>query len=206
MLRLLAGVDHLPGLRVAARRIDLPLLRGRVDQHDARGGAGAAHRLPRKADRRRTAGELAAEQRVHEEFFVGRRVIERDRVERHFELFGDQHRDRRIDALAHLDLRNHQRDLARRVDLDERVRREHAALRRFDGVAADHRFAGLLILARGRHAEAEQQAAAGRRAHRHAEFQKGAARDTGCAAFRRLRAVLCIEQSLGHVRLPSRLA
>ena len=199
-------MNHLPGFCMTACRIDLPLLRGSADQYGACGRAGTAHRLPGIADRRRTAGELAAEQRVHEELFIRRRVIERDRVERHFELFGDQHRDRRIDALPHLDLRNHQRDFARRVDLDKRVRREHTVLRRLVPIAADHRFAGLLVLADGRHAEAQQQAAAGRGADRHAELQKCAPRESPCAALRRLRAFLCIEQSLGHVRPPSRLA
>ncbi|MGF6918952.1 hypothetical protein OKW28_003125 [Paraburkholderia sp. 40] len=202
-------VDHLTGLRMTTRRIDLPLLRGRVDQHHARSRARAAHRLPREADRRRAAGQLAAEQRVHEELFVGRRVIERDRAERHFEFLGDQHRNRRIDALAHLDLRYHERYLAGVVDLDERVRREHAALRRLVRIAADHALARLLILARGRHAEAEQQTAAGRGADRHAEFEEAAPRDAACmprVGVSRLRAVLCIEQPLGHVRPPSRRA
>ncbi len=199
-------MNHLPGFCMTAGRIDLPLLRGRADQYGACGRAGTAHRLPGIADRRRTAGELAAEQRVHEEFFVRRRVIERDRVERHFELFGDQHRDRRIHALPHLDLRHHQRDFARRVDLDEGVRLEHAVLRRLIPIAADHGFAGLLVLTGGRHAETQQQAAAGRGTDRDAELQERAACDTALSTLRRLRAVLCVEQSLGHVRLPSRLA
>jgi hypothetical protein len=133
-------------------------------------------------------------------------VVERDRVERHFEFFCNQHRNRRVHALAHLDLWNHQRDLACRVDLDERVRCEHAVLRRFVCVAADHRLAALLILTDGRQTEAEQQTAARRRADAHAELEERAARHAARFigfGLRALRAFVCIEQSLGHVRLPS---
>ena len=42
------------------------------------------------------------------------------------EFFREDHRDRSVDALAHLDLRHHQRDLAGFVDADEGVGREPA--------------------------------------------------------------------------------
>jgi hypothetical protein len=67
-------------------------------------------------------------------------MIDHDAIERHFEFFGDQHRDRRVHAMSHFDLWNHHRDLVAPVDLDESVRREHAILRRFVYVATDHRF------------------------------------------------------------------
>ena len=42
------------------------------------------------------------------------------------EFFGQDHRDRGVDALPHLDLRHHQRRLAGVVDADEGVGRELA--------------------------------------------------------------------------------
>ncbi len=42
------------------------------------------------------------------------------------ELFGENHRHRGIDALAHLDLRHDQRGLAGMIDADEGVRRKLA--------------------------------------------------------------------------------
>ena len=42
------------------------------------------------------------------------------------ELFGENHRDRGIDALPHLDLRHDQRGLAGMINADESIRRELA--------------------------------------------------------------------------------
>jgi hypothetical protein len=109
-------------------------------------------------------------------------MVDHDTLDRHFEFFRDQHRYRRVDALPHLDLGNHERHLARAVDLHERVRREHAVLRRFDTVAAHHRSRALSarralpFAGRGK-AEAEHQPAARRRAHCEAELEERAPGD-----------------------------
>ena len=67
------------------------------------------------------------------------------------ELFGDQHRDGGVVALAHLDIGHGQDDLPVAIDADEGVGREVAGVGRF----------GLVV--RERQAQAQQQAAAGRR-------------------------------------------
>ena len=51
-------------------------------------------------------------------------MLDRDLVDVDLELFGDQHRDRRIGPLPHLDDRHHERDFARAIDAQEGVRRE----------------------------------------------------------------------------------
>ncbi len=159
------GMHDFAALRMTRCRIDLPLLRRRGNKQHACGCTGLSHGLPCITDRCRSTGQLAAEQRVHEELFVRWRVIDHDAVQRHFQFFRDQHRDGRIDSLAHFDLGNYQRHLARRIDLYKCVRLEHAVLRRFVGVAADHRLTlGRFALARGRHAETKHQAAACRSA------------------------------------------
>src|ERR1700760_4555778 len=99
-------------------------------------------------------------------------MIDRDAVERHVEFFGDQHGQRGINALTHFDLRHDQHDLAALVDLHESIRREYAVLRRLDAIAAYHRLAFVLILARGRQAEADQQSAACGDTRRHTELYK----------------------------------
>ena len=58
------------------------------------------------------------------ELFVGRGVLQPHLVEVHLQLFGDQHRDRRIGALAHFDIGHGQDDLAVTSDADEGVGRE----------------------------------------------------------------------------------
>ena len=213
-------MDHLPGLCMTGSRIDLPLLRRGTNQQHTSGGACLAHRIPCVTDRSRAAGQLTAEQRIHEELLVGRRVVERDAVERDFELFRDQHRDRRVDALAHLDLGDHQRHLAGVVDLDKGVRREHPSRCGFARIPADYRFARWILalrLAHGRQAEAEQQAAACGNTHRDTEFQKSTAGKmraviTLSGALAALRGsssaagVLRIKQTLRHVRPPLPLA
>ncbi len=47
------------------------------------------------------------------------------------ELFGNQHRDRRVGALPHLDIRHHKGDPPVAIDADESVRRKLVALARF---------------------------------------------------------------------------
>ena len=53
-------VKHLAALRAAGRRIDIPALCRRSDQHGSRGRAGLAQGLPRRAYRGRAAGRLHA--------------------------------------------------------------------------------------------------------------------------------------------------
>ena len=48
----------------------------------------------------------------------------RDFVDVDFELFGDQHRNRGVSPLSHLDEGHHERDLAGAVDAQKSVRRE----------------------------------------------------------------------------------
>ena len=104
-------VKHFAALRAAGRRIDVPALGRRRHQHGSRGRAGLAQRLPRAADRVRVAGCLHAEQRVGVELFVGRRMLQPHLLQVHLQLFGDQHRDRGVGALAHLDIGHGQDDL-----------------------------------------------------------------------------------------------
>ena len=144
-------VEHLAALRAARRRIDIPALgRGR-HQHGPRGRAGLAQRLPRAADRIRVAGRLHAQQRIGVELFVGRRMLQPHLLEIHLQLFGDQHRDRGVGALAHLDIGHGQDDLPVALDADEGVGREGLGVGRF-GFAR-----------RERQAQAQHQAAAGGR-------------------------------------------
>ena len=60
------------------------------------------------------------------EFVVRRRVLQRYLRKVGVEFLGENHRDRGVDALAHLDLRHHQRGPAFGVDADEGVGRELA--------------------------------------------------------------------------------
>src|SRR5689334_9353065 len=49
-------------------------------------------------------------------------MLELDLVQAHLELFGDQHRDRGVGTLPHLDIRHRENDLAIAADADEGVR------------------------------------------------------------------------------------
>lgn len=188
-------------LRMTRRWIALPLLRRCRHEHHARGRAGLAHRLPCIAHGSRAARQLTTQERVREERFIGRRMIDRDVVERHVQFFGDQHGQRGIDALPHFDFRHDEHDLAALVDLHEGIRREHAFLRRLDAISANHGLALALILTRGGQAEADQQAAARSDARRHAELEESTARKP-CAR----RVTPRFDQSLRHVTPPSRPA
>jgi isoquinoline 1-oxidoreductase subunit alpha len=63
---------------------------------------------------------------------IGRSMLQPDLFQVHLQLFGDQHRDRGIAALAHLDIGHDQDDLPITSDADEGIKRE--AIGRF-GVA-----------------------------------------------------------------------
>src|SRR5260370_510190 len=76
-------------------------------------------RLPSRADGARAAGRLyAPEQRIAVTLFIRRGMFKRDLAEFDFELFRDQHRDRGVGALPHLDIGHRQRDLPARRDPD----------------------------------------------------------------------------------------
>ena len=79
-----------------------------------RPGAAAA-RTPRIAFELPVA--CIAEQRIGVELLVRRRVLELHLVEVHLQLLGDQHRDRGVGALAHLDVGHGQDDLRRRASM-----------------------------------------------------------------------------------------
>jgi hypothetical protein len=76
-------------------------------------------------------------------------VLEPYLVQLHLQLFGDQHRDRCVCALAHLDIGHGQDDLPVAIHADEGVGREWISFGR-------HCFA-----ARERQSQAQQKAAAG---------------------------------------------
>ncbi len=146
------GVKHFAALRAAGRRIDVPAARRRRHQHGSRDRTGLAQGPPRPPYRVRVAGGLHAQQRVGVELFVGRRMFEAHLLQVHFQLFGDQHRDRRIGALAHLHIRHDQDDLPVAADADEGVGREAIGAGRFGFAVGE------------RQAQAQHQAAASGRA------------------------------------------
>jgi hypothetical protein len=130
-------MKHFTALRAAGRRIDVPALCRRRHEHRSRGRAGLAQGLPRCAYRVRVAGCLyAAQQGIAVELFVGRSMLQPDLFEVHLQLFGDQHRDGGVGALAHLDIGHGQDDLPVAFDADEGVGRE--AVGRF-GIAGGER-------------------------------------------------------------------
>ena len=104
------------------------------------------------------ARHLSADERIGIELVVRRRVLDRDLVDIDLELFGDQHRDRGIGSLSHLDDRHHERDFAGAIDAQKRVRRE----RRIARETVAH-------LAACGQAEAQQQTAADRGGRREPE-------------------------------------
>ena len=114
--------EHDAGSRAARFRIDRPA-RGRgADQHRFRGRAGLAH------DRRHLFDALTAAGRHRVAAgWVPARFSRRERVahaiERHFEFFGNEHRQRRRDALTHLSLIDHDRDDAVAIEAHPTERR-----------------------------------------------------------------------------------
>ena len=133
-------MDHGSVLGPAAGRVDAPRLRGRRDQHRARHGAGLPERLVERGNGGRAACCLESELRIGVKLVVRRRVFHRDLVGLHFQLFRDQHRHRRVDALPDLDLRNDGGHVAGLVDPDEGARREVRSRRvRSRAICAEHR-------------------------------------------------------------------
>jgi hypothetical protein len=112
----------------AGAGIHLPALRRGLHQQDARGRTGAAHRLERRTDGGRAAGDLKAEQGIGIEPVIRRCVLDTDRAEVDLQLLGDQHRDRGVGALSHLDEGHGHGHPSARRNPDEGARRERPAL------------------------------------------------------------------------------
>ncbi len=108
----------------ARRRLDFPAARCGFDEHRANARAGFAQRRPERADRIRIAGDLDSEDRIAVQLVVRWRVLDRNLGPVRIELLGEDHRDRRVHALAHFDLRHDQRHRALSIDTDECIRRE----------------------------------------------------------------------------------
>ena len=102
-------MDHFAFFSVAGRWIDAPGLRCCLDEKCASGGAGFAQRFPEGAHGGRTAGHLELDERIGVKLVVGRRVFDVDLAKVNLQFLGDEHRHRRIGALAHLDLAYDQR-------------------------------------------------------------------------------------------------
>ncbi len=154
-------MKHFTALRAAGRRIDVPTLCRRRHEHGSRDRAGLAQGLPRRAYRVRVASCLhSAYQRVAVELFVGRSVFELHLFEVNLQLFGDQHRDGSIGALAHLDIGHGQDNLPIAFNADESVGREAIGVGRF-GFAVCERQAQAQHQASARGRSGLQEAAPG---------------------------------------------
>ena len=92
-----------------------------ANEHQPRRGARRAQRLPEGANGVGIAGDLNPKDWIAVELVIGRRVLQRHLAEIGIEFLGKNHRDRRVDALPHLDLRHHQRCLSGTIDADESV-------------------------------------------------------------------------------------
>src|SRR5262245_8903487 len=95
-------MDHFAPRSVAGAGFDLPSLRRGSDQQAARGGAGAAQRLPVAAYRGRAAGLLHAKQGLGVELVARRRMFEADLAEIDLKLLSEQHGHRGVRPLSHL--------------------------------------------------------------------------------------------------------
>jgi hypothetical protein len=116
---------HRARLRRQLGRRHVPVLRSRGDEHRARRRAGLAQRVVIHRDRQRAAGELRA--------VLGRiddRLAHFDVLPIGVELFGDDHRQRRLDALADVGILRVQHDLPVGLDLHVRIRVERRAAAR----------------------------------------------------------------------------
>jgi hypothetical protein len=133
-----AIVNHLAIFGAALRCRNLPLTRSGLDQAGTRGRSSLAQRLPESADGIRIAGGLDAQHRIEVQLLVGRRVLDAHPLPVRVEFFCDDHRERRVHALPHLDLRTDERHCALTVDADEGVRCERLGLRRVVGIARGH--------------------------------------------------------------------
>jgi hypothetical protein len=96
-----------------------PSSRCRGNEHGSRCGPRLSERGPKASDRGGPAGHLSLEKRLRVKRCVGRRGDRLDLIEADVELFGQQSRFRRVDALTHLDARHHQRYTSLPRDADE---------------------------------------------------------------------------------------
>src|SRR5207253_3922014 len=116
-----ADVPHLAIGRGATRGVDLPALCRRLNQHGARRGTRLAQRLPERTDGVGVTGDLDTEDGVAVELVVGWRVFQYDLLVIGIQFLGEDHGDRCVNALTHLNLRHYERRLAGRIDANERV-------------------------------------------------------------------------------------
>jgi hypothetical protein len=132
-------------------------------------------------------------------------MLDFDLIERHLEFLGDEHGNSRLDTLPHLDLRHCQEDLAAPIDADETVWHELTGSGRHLNVRR-HRTAGPLRrnLATRRQCDADQQAAARRRAENDAEFQKMTARHPLLGLLMHKRGARRFDRFPLHLNAPSR--
>ena len=107
------------GLCGAFVRMHSPCSRRRGNEHESRCGPRLSERGPKASDRGGPAGQLSLEKRLRIKGCVGRRGDSLDLIEADVELFGQQSRFRRVDALTHLDTRHHQQYASLPRDADE---------------------------------------------------------------------------------------
>ena len=101
---------------LASVRADFPFLRCSSDEHFARGGASPPQGQP-------GAGDAAAASRSKViDFRIGGSLFNMHLLPIHAELFGENHRQRRVDSLAHFRLAQYQRDAIIRCDPHPRVK------------------------------------------------------------------------------------
>lgn len=110
---------HSAGLGDALRCVHLPLRRSCLHQHHSRRGASLSQRRPRRPHDGASARVLRPIP-----LLVEIRLLDADALPVGLELFRDEHRDRGSRALPHLRPRYDDKDLAARLDAQERVRRE----------------------------------------------------------------------------------
>ena len=150
------GVEHFAGRRRELGFGHVPRRRGGRDQHLPRGRADLAHRRVVAGHRGAAAGRLRAVLRIEIA------LLDLDGLPVDVELFSDQHRQRRLDALADFRILADDGDRAVTRDLDERVRHER---RRWRAAALSEQGAhGLDVggddeAAAGERADSEERAA-----------------------------------------------
>jgi hypothetical protein len=108
-------VNHDPVVRVAGRGVDFPASRRGGHERVPRGRADTPQYRPVRAHARASARELVAES------LIERRLHDANLMPRHVELFGDDHRQRRLGACADLGVLRGDGDDAVGLDLDERT-------------------------------------------------------------------------------------
>jgi len=120
-----AGVRHHAALDRERCGRDAPALRGRGDQHRARGRTGLAQLFPRVGDRGGATGALRGPpQQVVVARSVGGCALDLHLPPRGVELVGDDRRQPRVGALAHLQVLAHHRHRVVGADPDEGIGRE----------------------------------------------------------------------------------